>query len=204
MLNPRFEEDLALKHSVISSHDQKPSFNWRGVIAEETPARSPIRVVCPHGDEDFDLKEVIDTVGKALTNVLVARDETEIFTEQNQRWVERIAREVGASLETSASDGQPVRVALNDLYTLIERTLVENNAWDVAKSILVKSRSPGHRAGGTHAPGPLQGGRGLYPLSGHRRHLRAEEDATARRGDRRKHDRGHVPDGNTYFWDGRT
>jgi ribonucleoside-diphosphate reductase alpha chain len=137
MLNPRFEEDLALKHSVISPVDQKPNFNWRGVVSEETPVQSSIRVVCPHGDEDFDLKEVIDTIGKALTNVLLSRQETEIFTEENKRWVARIARQVGANLEAKATDNETVRVALNDLYTLIERTLVENNAWDVAKSILV-------------------------------------------------------------------
>ena len=53
MLNPHFEEDLALKHSVISPIDQKPNFNWRGVVKEETPVRSSIRVVCPHGDEDL-------------------------------------------------------------------------------------------------------------------------------------------------------
>ncbi|MEZ5276763.1 MAG: ribonucleoside-diphosphate reductase subunit alpha [Opitutaceae bacterium] len=137
MLNPRFEEDLALKHSVISPGDQKPNYNWRGVVREDPPAGSSIRVVCPHGEEDFDLREVIDTVGKALTNVLLSRQEKEIFTEENQRWVERIARQVGARLEASATDNKTVRVALNDLYTLIERTLVANNAWDVAKSILV-------------------------------------------------------------------
>jgi ribonucleoside-diphosphate reductase alpha chain len=137
MLNPRFEEDRALKHSVISSIDQKPNFNWRGVVKEETPSQSSIHVMCPHGDEDFDIKEVIDTIGKALTNVLLSRHETDIFTEENQRWVERIAREVGGKLDATAIDNKTVRVALNDLYSLIERTLVENNAWDVAKSILV-------------------------------------------------------------------
>ena len=115
MLNPRFEEDLALKHSVISPGDQKPNYNWRGVVREDPPAGSSIRVVCPHGDEDFDLREVIDTVGKALTNVLLSRQEKEIFTEENQLWVERIARQVGARLEASATDNKTVRVALNDL-----------------------------------------------------------------------------------------
>jgi len=85
MINAHLEEDLALKRLITVPKDQKPSFNWRGVIPESARMQERIRVVCPHGEELFDLSEVVDTVGRALTNVLLSREEKELFTEANQR-----------------------------------------------------------------------------------------------------------------------
>jgi ribonucleoside-diphosphate reductase alpha chain len=137
MNNPHLEEDLALKRFVTTPKEQKPNYNWRGVVEEDPSDQPEIKVICPQGDEKFDLKEVVNTIGKALTNVLLSRQEQDIFTEENKQWVEQIARKVGANLLEEADINGPVRVGLNDLYVLIEETLVENNAFDVAKSILL-------------------------------------------------------------------
>ncbi len=138
MTNPHLAEDLALKRLISRPLEQKPNYNWRGVIAEDARVRPGIRVVCPHGDEDFDLSEVVDTIGRALTNVLLSRERQEdIFTDANKRWVQNIAAEIGEILDRRAAEEKPVRIPLNDLYTLIEAKLVEHRAYEVAKSILI-------------------------------------------------------------------
>jgi ribonucleoside-diphosphate reductase alpha chain len=142
MIDPRLEQDLALKRFVAAPKEHKPSFDWRGALKEVPAARQQIRVVCPHGEESFDLYEVAETIGRALTNVLLSREEKEIFTEQNQQWVERIARQVDGNLQKLADNSsQPVKLGLHELYGQIERALVANNAFDVAKSLLLNRAS---------------------------------------------------------------
>ncbi|TVR52493.1 MAG: ribonucleoside-diphosphate reductase subunit alpha [Puniceicoccaceae bacterium] len=138
MRTPQLEEDLALKRFVSVPKEQKPSYNWRAIFGEAESAPLPgIRVICPHGEENFDLCEVVDTIGKALTNVLLSREEKNIFTDENKQWVEQIARAVADNLQELASRDEQVRIALNDLYLVIEKTLIDHRAYDVAKSVLL-------------------------------------------------------------------
>ncbi|MBE2214277.1 MAG: ribonucleoside-diphosphate reductase subunit alpha [Opitutaceae bacterium] len=154
MTNPHLAEDLALKKFVTVPVEQKPNYNWRGLIAEEARVRPDIRVICPHGEEHFDLAEVTDTIGRALTNVLLSREEkSEIFSEANRVWVEAVARTVADALSERAAIEKPARIALGELYTLIEAKLVEHRAWEVAKSILIhRSRKLGATAPETFVP----------------------------------------------------
>ena len=137
MSNPSLAHDLALKRTVHTPHEQKPVFAWRDVLANETIALPPIVLDCPHGEEKFALKEVADTLGKALTNVALAKGEKDIFTEANRAWVVRICRELAANLAAQGHRQNPVRLTLDGLYELIEKTLVDNNAYFVAKSLLL-------------------------------------------------------------------
>ncbi|MSU69585.1 MAG: ribonucleoside-diphosphate reductase subunit alpha [Opitutaceae bacterium] len=137
MPNHSLEHDLALKRTVHTPLEQKPHYAWRDVLAAETIALPPIVLLCPHGEERFVLSEVADTLGKALTNVSLAKGETEIFTDANRAWVARICREVAANLAELARQQTPLRLSLNALYELIEKTLVDNNAYFVAKSLLL-------------------------------------------------------------------
>ena len=83
------------------------------------------------------LAEVADTLGKALTNVCLARGEKDIFNDTNRAWLARICREVAGNLAELARTQTPLRLSLNSLYELIEKTLVDNNAYFVAKSLLL-------------------------------------------------------------------
>ena len=78
-----------------------------------------------------------DTLGKALTNVHLARGEKDIFTDANRAWVVKICGELAANLAGLARRQSPVRLSLDALYELIEKTLVDNNAYFVAKSLLL-------------------------------------------------------------------
>jgi len=137
MSTPSLAHDLALKRAVHAPVEQKPHYAWRDILAHEDIAVPAIVLLCPHGEERFALGEVADTLGKALTNVCVARGEKEIFTETNRAWVAGICRELATNLVHQALAQSPLRLTLNALYELIEKTLVDNNAYFVAKSLLL-------------------------------------------------------------------
>ena len=129
--------DLALKRTVHTPVEQKPHYAWRDVLATENIELPPIVLICPHGEERFALSEVADTLGKALTNVHLAKGEKEIFTPANRAWVTSICREIAGNLTALSRRQSPVRLTLNELYELLEKTLVDNNAYFVAKSLLL-------------------------------------------------------------------
>jgi ribonucleoside-diphosphate reductase alpha chain len=137
MNNIPLAHDLALKRTVHAPVDQKPMFAWRGVIAPTEISIPSIVLLCPHGEERFDMTEVADTLGKALTNVCISQGEKEIFTDKNRGWVAQICRELAGNLTEMARKQNPLRLTLNGLYELIEKTLVDNNAYMVAKSLLL-------------------------------------------------------------------
>lgn len=130
------EHDLALKRFASAPKDRKPNYPWRDAVREQCPTLPDVQVLCPQGLEPFDLGEIADTVGKSLTTLLLARGETAIFTEEHKRFVARIAGEVAGNLTALALRQRPLRLDLQELYVLIEQTLVDNNAYDVAQSLL--------------------------------------------------------------------
>src|SRR5476649_2924054 len=137
MSTPSLAHDLALKRTVHTPVEQKPHFAWRDVLVGEVIELPAIVLLCPHGEERFVLTEVADTLGKALTNVCLARGEKDIFTDANRAWVARICRELATNLVAQALAQTPLRLTLNGLYEMIEKTLVDNNAYFVAKSLLL-------------------------------------------------------------------
>ncbi|WP_438481752.1 ribonucleoside-diphosphate reductase subunit alpha [Oleiharenicola lentus] len=150
MHTPSIAQDLALKKLSVAPQDQKPNYNWRDILRDESVAVPEVQVLCPHGEERFDLSEVADTVGKSLANLMQAKGEKDIFNEKNQRFVADVTREVAGNLTKKALERGPLRVSLHDLYVLIEKTLVDNNAHDVAKSLLLKRASKMNVARDTH------------------------------------------------------
>jgi len=136
-MNHSLEQDLALKRTIHTPLEQKPHYAWRDVVAGDAHLKHDVIVLCPQGEEPFDLAEVADTLGKSLTHLHLARGESAIFTETNRQWVARIAREVANNLTAMTAVQKPVRLSLNALYELIEKTLVDNSAYDVAKCLLL-------------------------------------------------------------------
>jgi ribonucleoside-diphosphate reductase alpha chain len=137
MSTPSVATDLALKRTVHAPIEQKPHYAWRDCLASEVIEVPHVILLCPHGEERFALAEVADTLGKAVTNVHLANGEKEIFTEANRTWIAGICREVAANLTELARKQSPVRLSLDALYELLEKTLVDNNAYYVAKSLLL-------------------------------------------------------------------
>lgn len=118
---PFFREDIALKHAVRAPADAKPRFNWR----ESLPA------VAAPASAGLDAAQIADIVGAALTDLLVARQEQDIFTESNRQFVAAVASDVVRVLSQSG-----VQVSEILVLQAIEDALVRYNRHDVAKSLL--------------------------------------------------------------------
>ncbi len=92
-----YQEDLELKKLLSKSKAERPQFDWRAVACGETAngaASFKVRVLDEH--RDFDLGEIADTIGNALTDLLLARnkDATDIFSEENQERVRSFSLKV--------------------------------------------------------------------------------------------------------------
>jgi ribonucleoside-diphosphate reductase alpha chain len=118
---PFFREDIALKHAVRAPADAKPRFNWR----ESLPAAAA------PASAGLDAAQIADIVGAALTDLLVARQEQDIFTESNRQFVAAVASDVVRVLSQSG-----VQVSETLVLQAIEDALVRYNRHDVAKSLL--------------------------------------------------------------------
>jgi ribonucleoside-diphosphate reductase alpha chain len=136
------EEDLALKETVATRFaDKSSAFAWRETL--DASLRSPVpEIVVTRGgqEESFSLADVADAIGESLTDLLISRNEPEdaIFSEKNRSFVSSVAHRVSSSLMRQVQRGGNLKLSQNDLYLLIEKALIENDAHDVAKSLVFK------------------------------------------------------------------
>ncbi|MCC5839334.1 MAG: ribonucleoside-diphosphate reductase subunit alpha [Opitutales bacterium] len=142
--HPAYEEDLALKRFATAPADSKPRFDWRGVVSADAiqPADGKGAAVKVRVNDvllDFDLAQVAETVGDALTNLLLSRDEEEdtIYSDKNREFVGAVAQTVADRLTQLAKEGKSLTLSEREIYLLTEKTLIERNAPDVAKSLLL-------------------------------------------------------------------
>lgn len=132
-----FEEDLELKRFTAKPWNKKPNYDWRGVIKEDSFQRPGIKIDTDDGTErEFDLAEIADTIGAALTDLLLSRQEEDIFTERNRKFVATVSESVGKVLAEQLEQGRELKLSSHDIDLLIEKALIENDAHDVAKSLV--------------------------------------------------------------------
>jgi ribonucleoside-diphosphate reductase alpha chain len=138
------EEDIALKRLVTTPREQKPDFKWREVLpAVERPE---IKIASGGSERVFNLADVADEIGNALTDLLLSREESNIFTDANRGFVAAVAHSVAEKLAEQVADGRSLKLSENDLSLLIEKALIENDAHDVAKSLVINRSIRGGRA----------------------------------------------------------
>ncbi len=143
-------EDQLLKQIISERYAlaaSDPGYAWREVLPlEQRVPISDIIVTRGTTDSNFSLEDVADAIGTALTDLLIARktDEQAIFTAANCRFVLDVSRSVARTLTKSLEDGGRLRLTEADLYLLIERALLENEAYDVAKSLAFRRSMERH------------------------------------------------------------
>ncbi|MCH7228179.1 ribonucleoside-diphosphate reductase subunit alpha [Haloferula sp. A504] len=139
--NLNLDEDLNLKQ-VITDRFALPACDrahtWREVLPADR--RKPITdITVTRGNEEahFSLEDVADAIGESLTDLLIARKmgDDAIFNEENRKFVSDVAHAVANSLTKTLDEGGRLRLSEGDLYLLIEKALLENDAYDVAKSL---------------------------------------------------------------------
>ena len=134
-------EDIVLKQVITDRFALPPAdrmFLWRDVLPKEKRAPiSDIIVTRGNAESHFSLEDVADAIGDSLADLLIARseDEKSIFSDVNRQFVSDVAHAVANSLTKSLDEGGRLRLSESDLYLLIEKALLENEAYDVAKSL---------------------------------------------------------------------
>ena len=145
------DEDLQLKQFARSGADTKPRFDWTPQNLSGTAAPAAIPVSTAAGESRiYTTGDIATMIGDALTDLMLSRQEQEIFTEKNRRLVTQIATLVSTDLTArSRGTGEEERttVSANDITRLIERALVRNNAYDLARSIITRHQTADGRDG---------------------------------------------------------
>ncbi|WOO43003.1 ribonucleoside-diphosphate reductase subunit alpha [Rubellicoccus peritrichatus] len=133
-----FDEDLALKRFVATPAEQKPRFNWREVVLDEHLSRPEIKIESRGIFKAFDLAEVADMIGSALTDLLLSRDESDIYNDKNREFVAAVAERVAEYIAKQFEKDSEFTLTQLDLNLVIEKILVDLDAYDVAKSLVVQ------------------------------------------------------------------
>ena len=134
------EEDIALKKQALSqASDPKPRFNW----ADETPPpqAQPIQVLNQGQRKLFTHADIVTLIGEAFTDLMLVRQEQEIFTDKNRQLVTRIASAISTELSSryaSPADQEQTAIRVSQLSHIIQQTLVREQAYDIARSLLAR------------------------------------------------------------------
>ena len=134
------EEDIALKKQALSqTSDPKPRFNW----TDETPPpqAQPIQVLNQGERRLFTHADIVTLIGEAFTDLMLVRQEQEIFTDKNRQLVTRIANAISTELSSryaSPADQDQTAIRVSQLSHIIQQTLVREQAYDIARSLLAR------------------------------------------------------------------
>ncbi len=136
--NLSLEEDQALKTVVTKPRSEKPDFAWRDQLGGVKVNVPEILVQRGQAETELSLADIADTIGGALTDLLLSRKAAEdhIFNDENRHFVSGVAHSVAESLMEQVGETGKLRLTQADLYLLIEKALIENDAHDVAKSLV--------------------------------------------------------------------
>ncbi|MDF1812119.1 MAG: ribonucleoside-diphosphate reductase subunit alpha [Verrucomicrobiales bacterium] len=134
------EQDLELHRYAATPQEMKPRFEW-GELAGENPDLPLSRLFVDVDGEraDFNISEIAEMVGKAVTDLALSRKQDNIFSLENQQLVAAISSSVSMDIiNRLKNEESTAAIVLSkiELTTLIERALVRQNAHDVAKSLL--------------------------------------------------------------------
>ena len=114
MRNKIFEEDKMLTKAVETPRENKPRFNWADALGGNRFEVPKLRIADGAGDRDFHIAEVADVIGEALTDLMISREENEIYTPKNRELVVESARIVADRLiERMAEEDEGVAPRLS-------------------------------------------------------------------------------------------
>ena len=132
-----FEEDEAIKR--MATTQEAPSrYKWDESLNGDGSMDNSLRLRANDGESDIALGDIANTVGNALAKLMMSKGEEDVFTPQNRDFVAKVARTVGERFQVNElGQAESSRLSETDLYRGIERVLIENNAHDVARSLVI-------------------------------------------------------------------
>ncbi len=155
------EQDRLLQRYAATPQDKKPRYNWADLLSSsEDDEILSLQVRVGEQTRAFDIAEIADTIGNAVTDLALSRNQEDIFSPENQQLVASIAGAVARELKDKAESGDSSGVLSADEITeIIEKALVRSNAHDVAKSLIIRRKTAATRQ--SHHESPRTGELGL-------------------------------------------
>ncbi|MCB1232051.1 MAG: ribonucleoside-diphosphate reductase subunit alpha [Verrucomicrobiae bacterium] len=155
------EQDRLLQRYAATPQDKKPRYNWSELLdASASDSQPSLQVRVGEHTRDFDIAEIADTIGNAVTDLALSRNQEDIFSAENQQLVASIASAVARELKEKAESGDTSGVLTADEITeIIERTLVRSNEHEIAKSLIIRRKTAATRQ--SHHVNPRTGELGL-------------------------------------------
>ena len=147
MINSDFanfvKEDRNLHDFAATPQDRKPRYNWSEVLGNAGSIETlQVQVRVGENTRDFDVTEIADTVGNAVTDLALSRNQEDIFSDKNKRFVASIAELVVRELQSRADSGEMNgELSSDEIVEIIERALIRSNAHDVAKSVVIRRKT---------------------------------------------------------------
>ena len=130
------EEDEAIKR-LSSSKDSLGRFRWEESLDSDDAAMGSVRLQSGDGERMVQLADIANTVGNALANLLLSKGEDDVFNNENRDFVAKVTRTVGERFrEDVVGEDYTGKLSENEFHRGIERVLIENNAHDVARSLV--------------------------------------------------------------------
>ena len=130
------EEDEAIKR-LSSSKDSLGRFRWEESLDSADAAMGSVRLQSGDGEKMVQLADIANTVGNALANLLLSKGEDDVFNNENRDFVAKVTRTVGERFREDVVDEDYTgKLSENEFHRGIERVLIENNAHDVARSLV--------------------------------------------------------------------
>ena len=130
------EEDEAIKR-LSSSKDSLGRFRWEESLDSDDAAMGSVRLQSGDGERMVQLADIANTVGNALANLLLSKGEDDVFNNENRDFVAKVTRTVGERFREDVVDEDYTgKLSENEFHRGIERVLIENNAHDVARSLV--------------------------------------------------------------------
>jgi len=151
-----FDQDLVLKRFAETPEEQKPRFDWRNLGEGSDIEQPEINVCCGPDERRINVSDVAQTIGAALTDLLLSRQESDIYNEENKQFVLEIARDVLTVVATQANENDGTPLSEHALNIVIEKALVGHNAHDVAKSLVFKRSGTDMAPPGQHINIPVR------------------------------------------------
>ncbi len=149
MINKEFvERDLQLKQlSRRPRLDDQPRYDWMEGHLEEEGAHSEVELDLDGEPIVFNRRDLADELGQALTDVLQSQDETDIYSQKNRLLVRSL---VSAAMDELVEHSKRVQSgnasgAPEEISRSIERALVNQDAYDIAKSFIQRHQDKGSR-----------------------------------------------------------
>jgi ribonucleoside-diphosphate reductase alpha chain len=147
------QQDIALKRFTSAPLDQKPQFEWSKALegSSETDIGT-ITLRSPQGETPYELSDVANKIGGALTDLLLSREETDVFTNENIEFVRKVTIQALNKIRQRRSGTSGGAVSYYELNRSIEETLIRNDAHDVAKSLIFNITSGANNQANGGAP----------------------------------------------------